>query len=611
MSGLRTVSGKPLALGSELARGGEGVVFPIAGHAGLLAKIYDPSPDAARVTKLRAMVAVPPVARPRNAGWPIDLIETDRRVAGFTMARLPGRELHTLWSGQSRRALFPEASYAFIVAVAANLARAFAAGHEAGLVIGDVNERCALVAEEGTVSLIDVDSVQIEASGRLHSCDVGTPNFQPPELQRVPSFRGLRRTRNHDAFGLAVLIFHLLFFARHPFAGRPATGESPEIHDAIAAFQFAWAEDRGLLRPPRTLPLRAVGADLEALFRRAFSPAGANEGRPTAGTWVRALDALRGGLRQCRSNNAHQYVPDASDTCPLCDLEADIGGDLFAISGRQDTTRQNPVREAERLWAQITAVKPPEPPPRIPSPRHFSFRGRPYLLRPSPAPLRLLQALGLRQTPLQRERAARLGALEQAQATYERLVQRWTARDPAAVFQARLTTFTRARQTLLEAFRQRDAEVREAANRATVNRFLGNYPLARAKIPGVGPKRLTTLAAHGITTAADVTKDALNPIPGFGPALKTALRSWRQDLERRSHAPASAVPPPAETQRIDSRFAPPIAAGLAALREGVDELRRIVTEGAAETEHAYGELTKAAAAVAQAEADLAGEDEED
>jgi DNA-binding helix-hairpin-helix protein with protein kinase domain len=608
---LKTASGKPIALGPELARGGEGAIYPLAGNPAVLAKIYDPAPDAGRVAKLRAMIAAPPAARLRNLGWPTDLILAGNQVTGFTMPRLPGRELHTLWSGQSRRTQFPEASYGFIVAVAANLARAFAAGHEAGLVIGDVNERCALVAEDATVSLIDCDSAQIESGGRAYPCDVGTPNFQPPELQAVPSFRGLRRTRNHDAFGLAVVIFHLLFFARHPFAGRPASGESPEIHDAIAAFQFAWAEDRGLLRPPRTLPLWAAGPDAEALFRRAFGPEGAAAGRPTAASWVRTLDKLRSSLRQCRSNAAHQYYPPKSgDACPLCELEADIGGNLFAITGRQDPARQNPVREAERLWAAIAAIRPPPPLPRMPQPRNFSFRGRPYRLQPSFAPFRLLQTLGVLATPYQRERQSRQRQLDAAQAAYAALARQWAARDPAAAFRSKSAALAKARQKLAEIFAQRDAEVRAAAGRAALIRYLSGFPLAKARITGVGKKRLTTLAAHGIVTAADVSPEALEPIPGFGPALKTALISWRQSLERRSQAPATAMPTPAQTQRIDARFAPAIATGLAALRDGAQALQSIVADERAETERAYAELTAAAAAVAQAEADLESESDE-
>jgi len=38
-------------------------------------------------------------------------------------------------------------------------------------------------------------------------------------------FRGLERSAGHDAFGLAVLLFHLLFMGRHPFAGRSLAGE--------------------------------------------------------------------------------------------------------------------------------------------------------------------------------------------------------------------------------------------------------------------------------------------------------------------------------------------------------------------------------------------------
>ena len=53
----------------------------------------------------------------------------------------------------------------------------------------------------------------------------------------------VRRTPTHTAYGLAVLLFHLLFMGRHPFAGRfHGVGEMP-IEKAIAESRFAYARE--------------------------------------------------------------------------------------------------------------------------------------------------------------------------------------------------------------------------------------------------------------------------------------------------------------------------------------------------------------------------------
>lgn len=124
--------------------------------------------------------------------------------------------------------------------------------------------------------LIDCDSFQITAGTDVFTCDVGVPLFTPPELQGQ-SFRGGRRDANHDEFGLAALIFHLLFMGRHPFAGRYlGAGEMP-IESAIAQYRFAYGPDRSssrMERPPGTIALEAVGPVIAGMFADAFGRAG-------------------------------------------------------------------------------------------------------------------------------------------------------------------------------------------------------------------------------------------------------------------------------------------------------------------------------------------------
>ncbi len=135
------------------------------------------------------------------------------------MPRVDGhKDIHTLYSPRSRKAEFPNADWRFLIRAAANTARAFAAIHETGCVIGDVNHGGVCVSDKATVRLIDCDSFQVTVGTRRFLCEVGVPTFTSPELQGKP-FRGVVRSPNHDNFGLAVLVFHLLYMGRHPFAG--------------------------------------------------------------------------------------------------------------------------------------------------------------------------------------------------------------------------------------------------------------------------------------------------------------------------------------------------------------------------------------------------------
>jgi len=199
-------------LGQELGRGGEGTVFAIEGHREYVAKVYATPLDQRKIEKLEAMVEAASPAMLRIAAWPMDLLSDPKGVIrGFTMPRAAGRrDIHELYSPKSRGESFPDADFRFVCHVCANIARAFAVVHEHGHVVGDVNHGNLLVGPDGTVMFIDCDSFQIRTGAHVFTCDVGAPLFTAPELHGQP-FRGLVRTQNHDRFGLAVLLFHLLY----------------------------------------------------------------------------------------------------------------------------------------------------------------------------------------------------------------------------------------------------------------------------------------------------------------------------------------------------------------------------------------------------------------
>ena len=124
--------------------------------------------------------------------------------------------------------------------------------------------------------LIDCDWYQIADGARLFTCDVGVPHFTAPELQGQ-SFRGLQRTPQHDAFGLAVLVFHLLFMGRHPFAGRYLGKGDMPVERAIKEGRFAYgphADGVQMTPPPHSLRLSQVPDEIAGLFERAFQAAG-------------------------------------------------------------------------------------------------------------------------------------------------------------------------------------------------------------------------------------------------------------------------------------------------------------------------------------------------
>jgi DNA-binding helix-hairpin-helix protein with protein kinase domain len=223
--------GKPVAIGPMIARGGEGSIFEVTGDPAHVAKIYHKPPTAQDTEKIRLMPSVVDSDLQKFTAWPLSLLH-DRQhgsIVGIIMPKVVGKLIHTLYSPADRKRTFPTADWSFLVHTAMNCALAFDALHRKGHVMGDVNQRNIMVANDATVTLIDCDSFQVQANGRLFLCDLGVPEFTPPELQGR-NFKGVQRTPNHDRFGLAVLIFYLLFMGRHPFAGQfRGRGEMPPL----------------------------------------------------------------------------------------------------------------------------------------------------------------------------------------------------------------------------------------------------------------------------------------------------------------------------------------------------------------------------------------------
>lgn len=564
---LRRVSdGSQVRLGRELGRGGEGSVHEVMGQE-LVAKIYRRSPPPLKVDKLHAMTRQHSPALLRVAAWPLDVLEDPaHRVRGFLMPRVSAREdVHQLYSPKSRRRAFPDADFRFVVRAAANLARAFAAMHTAGHVIGDVNHGNALIGCDATVMLIDCDSFQVrDAAGRVFTCDVGVPLFSAPEIQgRV--FRGLKRSRQHDDFGLAVLLFHLLFQGRHPFAGVFAGGEMP-VERAIAESRFAYggeAAARGMSAPPLTLRLDAFGPGIAALFERAFAGPGIPH-RPEPSEWLAALTALERELEPCEVSKLHARRRD--QPCCWCEVEGRSGVRLF---GAAPVFEKLSAEAIASLWAAVQAVPRPSDDPGYPGVVSFS---------PAPVsayfnPVRVANVAGFMLggtcaagavathlwgltggvtmvaiasvatlagvlTSRRLGRVGRIAArrrLSKAQAHWRALEKRWNAECSPRAFNEEVQRLLHVRQQLdsLESWRRRELRSARGEQRARAREeSLAGYRIEDSGV-GLRPSDVATLATLGIHTAADVMRESARVGLSIPPFNANQLTTWASALDRR------------------------------------------------------------------------------
>jgi hypothetical protein len=158
--------------------------------------------------------------------------------------------------------------------------------------------------------------------GTVHRCIVGMPEYTSPELQGK-DFNKEVRTANHDAFGLAVLIFQLLMQGFHPFTGRakPGTPDVEQSHVYCIQQQIFPYLDNQPYEPPKVAPsFHALPPMLQLLFTRAFTQI---NNRPTPKEWAQVINLVEKRLVPCQNDPTHYYPSDGA--CVICEIDYNSG----------------------------------------------------------------------------------------------------------------------------------------------------------------------------------------------------------------------------------------------------------------------------------------------
>jgi DNA-binding helix-hairpin-helix protein with protein kinase domain len=566
---LYNAQGQRLNISQEIGRGGEGTVHALDGDILNVVKLYHTQVDPKKAAKLISMAALVRPELLKIAAWPITTVheKPGGPVSGLVMPRVSSyREIHELYGPAHRKRHFPNADWRFLLLAARNVAAAFDVIHNCGHVIGDVNQGNVLVSSQAVIKLIDTDSFQITDSQNTYLCEVGVPQYTPPELQ-VKGFSGITRTTNHDLFGLAVMIFHLLFLGRHPFAGRYSGSGDMPIEKAIQEFRFAFSAQAGrkqMAPPPNTLSLVAASIPIAKLFERAFAESTASAGRPTAREWMISLESAIKSIHTCSQQSVHKY-PTELNQCPWCALEQ-ASGVIYFLAGTTSASATQSI-DVARLWAGIEAITLLSLPP-LPNPTLLSTATLPSSIIPKPVPSTAIKARA--NTRLYSnlswffcillsvivgwninfffglivfwagatlsskikfndggEFALREKMMKDAYAALLSLADNWSIADIEKQFEAKKRDLKSIKISYGQIGQNYQSEIMNQAR----TEYLSKHFIEDAKIPGIGKKRVATLESWGIETASDLTEAALSSIPGFGPALRGELMIWRRNIE--------------------------------------------------------------------------------
>jgi len=586
-------NGNLIKLGARLTTpGGEGIIYELANDSSKVAKIYHEAPSPRKVAKLKHLRSLASKNLLEIAAWPTSLLfDVNHRqtACGFIMPLVKGKEIHRLYGPHDRYVEFPLAAWDFLIHVAKNSAAAFETLHEHGVVMADVNEKNLLTTSNGYVRLIDCDSYQFSHASGVFHCDVGVPLWTPPELQGR-DFRGMVRTKNHDCFGLAVLMFQLLFMGRHPFAGVPDRPEQFEIEKAIGQFLFAFTSKTrslGIRPPPHALALSVLPDNLVRLFERAFLPGSEKDSaRPSGREWFQGLDFLSKNLRGCSRDPGHKY-PSHLAKCPWCEIY-DTGGPNFFISVLVHVTPQSATPNVGAYWTTIQQLSP-----RSLVAKELSSFGLPKVTAtPLPAGMSKLRpqffgglliitasvplfwvigwvavfgiligwglaADGPKSSDYSGEASRRRHAVDQAKTEIQKSLadakiivadyrQKFGKRK--AELQAAYNRYLRLDQEKREELQKLEARKRELQ----LNEFLDKILIRDYDIPEIKTKRKQTLQAYGVESVFDISY-SMN-VPGFGPHFVSVLMNWRRQCEVRFRFNPTGPLPQKELHELNIRM---------------------------------------------------------
>jgi len=140
---------------------------------------------------------------------------------------------------------------------------------------------------------------------------------------------------------------------------------------------------------------------------------------------------------------------------------------------------------------------------------------------------------------------------------------------------------------------------------AQLNKFLARFFIENNNITGIGSARKSVLVSFGIETAADIDRNTIMNIEGFGPRLTSELVNWRINLERQFVFDPSKGVDPADIATVNRHFAQKRKQIEGELLAGAEHLNQIRQKIMQSRNRLLPNVQKVAQQLAQAEADLA------
>ena len=578
-------TGEEIELGRRVGEGGEGTVWTVQGSPEHVVKIYrEMTATEGQRTKVTALSQMDSEKLLEVAAWPLDyVVDANGDTVGFTMQYIRGSmPLFSSYQIKTRMQKLPQANFQFLVRAARNLATCVHRVHEAGLVIGDLNESNTLIDGKAMVKLIDTDSIQMVIDGKCLVCPVAklellAPEMHNKDLEEVP------RERNHDLFPLAVLIFQILGFGRHPFAGRHVRGEDFSLEGAIQQGHYAYTKRRETpIRAVKGITLDHLPPQIIELFEDTFDPTVRQ--RPSALTWFEELHKLEQTMSICEKSEYHRHWS-GSSFCPWCQLESVWKITLFGDGnsqgqivprGRYDS--ESILQVIEQIPQPLAKVLPAMEIDHIPAkPINFLELAGGKITQFAPYELAILavcaaimpsQAIFIGAIALFLLCIAFLSGMPQRRrrvmkeyraiySDYLDLRSLWAKHGKPQEFeemQKRVLDLVDNIDMTPEKLEEFRTDQMKTSYSNLLQMFLRKYSVLAAEIPSAGAETKRRLTASGVSTAADVSEERIKDATFLKPSAQVELLDWRNRLEKQFWETSHLALTPEERRIIEAKI---------------------------------------------------------
>jgi len=335
--GGRSESARLLPLGKS---GGAGEVFGLEGRPGHVAKVYHAAILAQHreryERKIRWMVNHRPELPELPSGpepvvqlaWPVAVVQCEGRFAGFAMEKIDFERTMEIDYLLTRRQAEEEGfavDYGRLLTVCHNLATLLHCLHRQRIFVVDLKPvNLKVYKTELYVSILDCDGFWIDADGFVCEAPQVTPEYLAPEFHD----RNVADPEAQDRFALATIVFRLLNYGIHPYAGvaQPGSPVPAELAGRIRAgyYPYGISPHRQIRATPASVHDCLPDA-LRALFDRSL---GRGAQRVAAREWAQALAgyASRSGGMLERCEHGHLQFPEKP--CATCVREGLLRGHL-------------------------------------------------------------------------------------------------------------------------------------------------------------------------------------------------------------------------------------------------------------------------------------------